>query len=75
MTLLAGISHYIATKLRAGRPSNRSLIPNSGKRFFEAGSGAHQAFYPIGTVGSFPGVKRQGYEVDRSSSFSAEVNT
>jgi hypothetical protein len=37
------------------------------------GSGAHPASYPMGTVGSFPGVKRPGREADHSSPSSAEV--
>jgi hypothetical protein len=36
-------------------------------------SGAHPASYPVGTVGSFPGLKRPGREVDRSPLSSAEV--
>jgi hypothetical protein len=37
------------------------------------GSGAHPASYPMGTRGSFPGVKRPGPEVDHSPPSSAEV--
>jgi hypothetical protein len=37
------------------------------------GSGAHLASYPMGTRGSFPGVKRSGREADHSPLFSAEV--
>jgi hypothetical protein len=37
------------------------------------GSGAHPASYPMGTRGSFPGVKRQGREADHSPPSSAEV--
>jgi hypothetical protein len=36
-------------------------------------SGAHPASYPMGTVGSFPGVKRTRCEADRSPPSSAEV--
>jgi hypothetical protein len=39
----------------------------------QTGSGAHPASYPMGTGGSFPGVKRQGREADHSPSTSAEV--
>jgi hypothetical protein len=39
----------------------------------ENGSGAHPASYPMGTGGSFPGVKRPGREADHSPPFSAEV--
>jgi hypothetical protein len=37
------------------------------------GSGAHQAFYPMDTRGSFLGVKRPGREADHSPPSSAEV--
>jgi hypothetical protein len=37
------------------------------------GSGSHPASYPMGTSGSFPGVKRPGREADHSPSSSAEV--
>jgi hypothetical protein len=37
------------------------------------GSGAHPASYPMGTEGSFPGLKRQGREADLSPTNSAEV--
>jgi hypothetical protein len=37
------------------------------------GSGAHPAFYPMGTRGSFPGIKRPGREADQSHPSSAKV--
>jgi hypothetical protein len=37
------------------------------------GSGIHSASYPVGIRGYFPGVKRLGYEVDRSPPSSAGV--
>jgi hypothetical protein len=37
------------------------------------GSGVHPASYPMGTRGSFPGVKRPGRESDHSPPSSAEV--
>jgi hypothetical protein len=37
------------------------------------GSGAHPASYPMGTRGSFPGIKRPEREADRSPPSSAEV--
>jgi hypothetical protein len=37
------------------------------------GSGVHPASYPVGNMGSFPGVKRPGYEADHSPPTSAEV--
>jgi hypothetical protein len=40
---------------------------------FHHGSGAHSASYPMGTRGSFPGVKWPRREADHSSPPSAEV--
>jgi hypothetical protein len=37
------------------------------------GSGAHPASYPVGTRGSYPGVKRPGREADHLPPSSAEV--
>jgi hypothetical protein len=37
------------------------------------GSGAHAASYPMGTRGSFPGIKRPGHEADNSPPSSAKV--
>jgi hypothetical protein len=37
------------------------------------GSGAHQASCPMGTRGSFPGVKRPGHEADHSPLSSVKV--
>jgi hypothetical protein len=39
----------------------------------QIGSGSHPASYPMGTKGSFPGVKRPGREADHSPPSSAEV--
>jgi hypothetical protein len=39
----------------------------------QTGSGAHPAFYPMGTTGSFPWVKRQGREAEHSPPANAEV--
>jgi hypothetical protein len=36
-------------------------------------TGTHPASYPVGTGGSFPGVKRSGRKADHSSPSSAEV--
>jgi hypothetical protein len=38
----------------------------------QTGSGAHPPSYPMGTMGSFPGVKRPGREADHSPPSSAE---
>jgi hypothetical protein len=37
------------------------------------GSGAHPASYPMGTRGSFLGVKRPGREADHSPPYSSEI--
>jgi hypothetical protein len=39
----------------------------------KTGSGAHIASYPVGTGGTFPGVKRSGREAYHSLSSGAEV--
>jgi hypothetical protein len=39
----------------------------------QTGSGVHPTSYPMGTGGSFPGVKRHGREADHSPPASAEV--
>jgi hypothetical protein len=39
----------------------------------QTGSGAHPASYPMGSRGSFPGVKRPGSEADNSPPSSSEV--
>jgi hypothetical protein len=39
----------------------------------QTGSGAHPPSYPMGTMGSFPGIKRQGRVADHSPPSSAEV--
>jgi hypothetical protein len=39
----------------------------------QTGSGSHPAFYPVGTGGSFPGVKWSGLEADHSPPTSVEV--
>jgi hypothetical protein len=39
----------------------------------QKGSGAHPASYPMGSRGSFPGVKRPGLEADYSPPSSAKI--
>jgi len=39
----------------------------------QTSSGAHPVFFPVGTMGSFPGVKRPGREADHSPPSSVEV--
>jgi hypothetical protein len=41
----------------------------------QTSSGAHPASYPMGTGGSFPGVKSPGSEADHPHPYSAEVKT
>jgi hypothetical protein len=53
-----------------------SSSPGRVKNFLhvvQTGSGVHPASYPMGTGGSFSGVKRQGREADHSPPTSAEV--
>jgi hypothetical protein len=61
--------HYRSSRVRfptgAGNFSLHQRVPN--------GSGAHPASYPMGTSGSFRGVKRPGREADHSPPSSAEV--
>jgi hypothetical protein len=46
----------------------------SSSPYVQTGSGAHPAFYPMGTGGSFPGGKaRPGRDADHSPPSSAEV--
>jgi hypothetical protein len=51
----------IPVRLRSGRPVNWGLIPGRGKRFFlfqwPDRLWAHPTYYPMCTVGSFPGGK------------------
>jgi hypothetical protein len=57
--------------LRAGRPRGRnsSFIFTSHRPSL----GSHPAYYPMGTGGFFPGIKRPGREADHSPPASAEV--
>jgi hypothetical protein len=52
-------------------------FPVGGKRFFsiriQTGSQAQPTSYPMGTGGSFPGIKRPGGDTDHSPPSSAEV--
>jgi hypothetical protein len=62
--------------LLAGRPRGRSSSPGKVKNFVhvQTGTEAHPASCPLGTGGSFPGVKASGgREVDPSPPTSAEV--
>jgi hypothetical protein len=59
-------------------PGSRVLFPAGAGNFslhhrVQNGSGAHPASYPMGTGGSFPGVKRPGRRADHSPPSSAEV--
>jgi hypothetical protein len=58
--------------------SSRVRLPAGAGNFsllhrVQTGSGAHPASYPVGTRGSFPGVKWPGREVEDSPPSSAEV--
>jgi hypothetical protein len=62
----------------AERPRGRSLSPGGGQEFLllhvvQTGPGVHPTSYPMGTGGSFLGVKRPGREADHSLPTSAEV--
>jgi hypothetical protein len=61
--------------LRAGRPGFNS---GQGQNFpllhsVQTGSVAHPAFCRMGTVGSFPGVKRPGREADHPPPSSVQI--
>jgi hypothetical protein len=74
-----GSSGSIVSWLRAGRSGDRVLIPDRGRGFFsspciQTGSGAHPAFYLMGTGGPFPrGKARPRRDADHSPPSSAEV--
>jgi hypothetical protein len=61
--------------LRAGRPGfdSRQGQDLSLLHSVQTGPEAHPASYPMGTGGSFPGVKQQGREADHSPPCNAEV--
>jgi hypothetical protein len=46
---------------------------SSLRRSVQTGSGAEPAAYLVGSVGSYPGVKRPGREADNSPPSNAEV--
>jgi hypothetical protein len=74
---LGELSRY-SDWLRAGQPGGGSLSPGRVKKFsllhiVQTGSRFHPTSYKMDTGGSFPGVKRQGREVDHSPPTSAEV--
>jgi hypothetical protein len=60
-------------------PTTHLHLDNSTSPYFylhhrvQNDSGAHPASYPMGTRGSFPGIKRPGREADHSHPSSAEV--
>jgi hypothetical protein len=66
----------MATRLRAGRPRNGIPFLAEEKKFsplhnFQTDSGPNLT-YTVDTDGHFPGVKRQGREVNHSPPSSAE---
>jgi hypothetical protein len=46
---------------------------NFSRHCIQSGSGAHPVSYPMGTRGSFPGVKRPGHKADHSPPSSADA--
>jgi hypothetical protein len=72
----ADVAQWYSVGLRAGWSGVRILV---GARNFsphhrvQTGPGAHPASYPMGTTGSFPGVKLPVRESDHSPPSSAEV--
>jgi hypothetical protein len=65
-----GISQWCSAGLSAGWWEVR--VPSLHNRV-QTGSGAHPASYPVGTRGSFHGVKRLGRESNHLPPSSAEV--
>jgi hypothetical protein len=68
----------VALGYRVDDRGSRVRFPAGARNFslhycVQNGSGAHPASYPMGTRGSFPGVKRPGQEADHSPPSSAEV--
>jgi hypothetical protein len=63
----------IATGYGGGRPGGAGVRIPVGIHIVQTGSVVHPTSYKMGTGGSFPGVKRQGREVDHSPPTSAEV--
>jgi len=56
----------------------RSSIPGKSRDFYlchhvQTGSGVHLASYPMGSRGSYTGVRRPGRETDHSPISSAEI--
>jgi hypothetical protein len=67
-TLQVGIATGWTGQVRFPAVQDFSLLHSA-----QTDIGAHPASYPMGTMGSFSGVKRQGREVDHSPPCSAEV--
>ena len=68
----------IVTKLQAGQPRNRSMIPNNSKRFFllwsiQTSSGNLPSSCLLGTAALSQGVHGQKFQDDHSLAPSAEV--
>jgi hypothetical protein len=73
------LSVGVPIKLEIAGSLNVVRVPAEAGNFplhhrVQTGSGAHPVSYPMGTVGSFPGVKRAGREADHSPPYSADVN-
>jgi hypothetical protein len=67
MKSLATMEEMEFEKLTAPDPTE--MFVNAANSY----SGAHPASYPMGTRGSFPGVKQPGREADHSPPSSVEV--
>jgi hypothetical protein len=68
----------IALAYRLDDRGSRVRFPAGAGNFYlhhrvQNGSGAYQASYPMGTRGSFPGVRREGGETDHLLPSSTEV--
>jgi hypothetical protein len=76
LPIWAGIAQWYSAGVWGGRLGG--WIPARAGNFslhhpVQTGSGVYPASYPMGTRGSFPGVRRPGLEADHSPSSSAEV--
>jgi hypothetical protein len=74
----AGIVQWYSAEIRTGWSGVR--VPTGAGNLFlhhhdQTGSGTHPASYPMGTRGTFLGVKRPGHGFDHSPPPSAKVKT
>jgi hypothetical protein len=72
--ILAAVAQAVQCFWTIGVRSPTGAEDFSSSPCVQTGSGAHPAFYPVGTGGSFPGGKaRPGRDADHSHPSSAEV--